>query len=994
MTNSAPRAPEPDAARIAARILLVEDSPSDRRIIVEMLADLGLARGSVTAVGTLAEARAALVKANLAGADPDCILLDLSLPDSVGLGGVTVLSSDAPDTSIVVITGRSEDSLVYAAMAEGADEWICKANLEPTVLADAVRRAGERRRGRARRGRARRKLGQAQAALVLDAIEAPTASLDASGRILAVNRAWRQASEEGGGTPADTGVGVNYLTMCDLAVGEGAEYAAAAAAGIRSVLSGQAERFAMDYPCQTPTGERWYSLRVTPVGDPPTGVVATHLEITALKEVERGLQAQDARLIGALGEASPIFTLIGADGIVQHVSETTTAALGAQPGDRLDALIAEKVSASDRAQAKETMARVLASPGSKERFSISARDTRGRWRDLDLTAVNLFDDPAVRAVVITGSDVTEGRRHQIARRIESRVMQRLPAAVMVTDARGVVVYWNDRAAQMYGIPTEEAIGRPVVELIVPPPGAPTLETIVRAVTTSGRWEGDYDTLRADGAIVPTHATLEQVDDPTIGFHGIIAAAIDISERRQLEENLAFQALHDPLTGLANRRLFVDHVELALTRATRTGRYAAVLFIDIDDFKTVNDRLGHPVGDAVLRQVGERISSTLRASDVVARLGGDEFVVCCQDLADPSEVYPVAQRIMQAVSAELAVEDRPIDLSASVGVALSGREIGAEALIRNADAAMYAAKVAGKRRVELFDDATHEKVRERHELAADLARALDSGEIRTFYQPYIRLDTRTLAGFESLARWTHPLRGPISPAEFIPLAEETGLINNLGQRILQDACTAMATWLKATPGRPLKVTVNVSGRQLSDPSFAAKVRAVITETRIPPESLCLEVTESALIDAAVGAAALADLKSIGIELAIDDFGTGYSSLTRLTEFPLDYLKIDRSFVDGVVDRPEDAVIVSAVIGLANALGLRTIAEGIEDDPQLNKITGMGCDMGQGFYWSRAVPLEEATAIAAATGPLPRARSPRRRGTRPAAVGERREVGLTA
>ena len=940
-------------------VLLVEASPCDRRLITEALLQAGMPPRSILCAASLGEGRRALT-----GITVDCILLDLSLPDAAGLEGVSVMAAAAPDTPIVVVADRSPDSLVYAALAEGADEYLCKADLDPASLSELLLRAAQRRRGNDRARHAR-----TAASMAFDSLEAQTATLDGSGRIVAVNQAWLRAAVQGGASATTTGLGVNYLTVCDLAAGAFSDGAADAAAGIRAVLSGDDERFAMDYWCPINGVDRWFSVRVTPLGEVGGGAVVTHLEITELKLAEQRLQRDESRLLGVFDEASPIFALLAADGGAQHVSQALAELLGLESSATAGTALLDHVDREDRQLARGCFQRVVAVPGMKERFQATVIDRTGRRRVLDVAILNLLEDPAVGAIAVTGSDVTEGRLHQIARRLESRMLRRLPAAVMVTDDRGVIVYWNDLAAKIYGYPAEEAVGRSIAELDVGPSGGATVEGMVQAVLSDGRWEGEHDARRCDGSTVPVHLVMERVDDEDIAFHGLVGASIDISERRRLEDDLAFQALHDPLTGLPNRRLFLEHLENAIARTSRTGSRAAVLLIDLDDFKSINDRFGHAGGDEVLRSVGALISAVLRAGDIVARLGGDEFVVCFDDVQDVGKAHAVARRITRALAAPFRAGDENVVLSASMGLAISGPGSPAGALLRNADAAMYAAKESGKSRVEIFDDAVHQSVRRRHELGTDLRRALLAGEIETHFQPQVSLATGELEGFEALARWRHCDRGMVSPAEFIPIAEESGLVHDLGAKILRDACSALATWLQARPQRPIHVAVNVSARQLCDPAFAEMVQETITEAAVPAEYVCLEVTESALIDSDLAAAVLHELKGIGVKIAIDDFGTGYSSLSRLRRFPVDYLKIDRSFIAGMTHQAEDAAIVSAVLGLGKVLGFRTIAEGIEEPEQLEQLIGMGCDSGQGFLWSAALTPADATAMASSAAQLP-------------------------
>jgi len=555
---------------------------------------------------------------------------------------------------------------------------------------------------------------------------------------------------------------------------------------------------------------------------------------------------------------------------------------------------------------------------------------------------------------------TDGQTAPFAR-LEAHLLSRLPAAVVVTDDRGVVVYWNDRAVSLFGHQRHEALGRLVVTLDIGPIDPLQDRLALEMVLQHGRWEGDYDVRRADGSIVPIYCTMERVDDEEIGFHGMVGASVDISERRKLEADLVFQASHDPLTGLPNRRVLIEHLDGAVARAGRRDGLTAVLFLDVDDFKAVNDRIGHAAGDEVLCTVAELIKGVARQGDTLARLGGDEFVVCCEDVRDVAEAYAIADRLLKVLRAPFRFEGQMLAVTASIGLAVAGPAVRGEALLRNADAAMYVAKQAGKARVELFDDSLHERARRRYEVATDLDRALAAGELVTWFQPEVDLRTGALFGFEALVRWQHPDRGLVPPDEFIAVAEERGLIGMIGALVTADACGALARWLTRVPGHPLTVSVNVSAHQLADPGLAASVRAAVDEAGVPPARFCLEVTESALMDAPVAAEALRACRATGVTVAIDDFGTGYSSLRRLKRFAVDFLKVDREFVAGLGADPEDDAIVAAVVGLGRSLGLRLIAEGVETEEQLRLLTELGCQFGQGRLWSTAVPEDGAGAF---------------------------------
>jgi diguanylate cyclase (GGDEF)-like protein len=444
-------------------------------------------------------------------------------------------------------------------------------------------------------------------------------------------------------------------------------------------------------------------------------------------------------------------------------------------------------------------------------------------------------------------------------------------------------------------------------------------------------------------------------DPNVG--GIVLNGRDVSERKAFEEQLTHQAFHDPLTNLANRALFADRVQHALSRQARESSSLGVIFIDLDDFKIINDSLGHGPGDEVLAEVGRRMGGCMRPMDTLARFGGDEFAVLLEDVYRPQEVAEIAERILRALEAPFFLEDKEVFVNASMGIAMvQGEEaltLGADELMRNADVAMYMAKREGKGHFRVFEPAMHEGVLERLELKGDLQRAIEHGEMELHYQPVVTLDTERISGLEALVRWSHPSRGLIAPGHFISLAEETGLIVPLGRWVLREACRRAAyiqSHHSADP--PLTMAVNISVRQLQHPALVEHVQEALRESALDPSCLTLEITESVLMhDAETTIVKLTELKSVGVKLAVDDFGTGYSSLSYLSQFPVDVLKIDRAFVQPVAEGAEDSALAAAIVKLGEALHLTTIAEGIEEKSQLKQLMELGCDVGQGYYFAQ-------------------------------------------
>jgi diguanylate cyclase (GGDEF)-like protein/PAS domain S-box-containing protein len=484
-----------------------------------------------------------------------------------------------------------------------------------------------------------------------------------------------------------------------------------------------------------------------------------------------------------------------------------------------------------------------------------------------------------------------------------------------------------------------------------------------------------------------------IGDKEVWFAGTIApmaedrvvfVARDITERKALEKQLQHQAMHDPLTGLPNRILLTDRLRQALARAKRRRGEVAVLFLDLDNFKVVNDSLGHKAGDRLLVAASKRVRSVLRPEDTLARLGGDEFVLLLED-ADAQEAVRVGQRVIERLREPLSLSGRRFVLTASIGVATGATGKHAADLLRDADLAMYRGKRSGKARVAVFEEAMNTEAIERLETEHDLRRAIEQGELRVHYQPQMLLDANLqrslraagstvivspgssreprVAGVEALVRWEHPQRGLLLPGQFVPLAEETGLIVPMGEAVLEEACRQAEGWQRrfaADP--PLAVCVNLSARQFREPDLPETVSRLLRETDLDPTHLHLEITETtAMSDAPATVAMLEELKALGVRLVIDDFGTGYSSLSYLQRFPVDYVKIDRSFVADLEGDPGAVALVSGMIDLAHALGIKVIAEGVERASQLERLETMGCDLAQGYYFSSPLPSDAMDAF---------------------------------
>jgi diguanylate cyclase (GGDEF)-like protein len=434
--------------------------------------------------------------------------------------------------------------------------------------------------------------------------------------------------------------------------------------------------------------------------------------------------------------------------------------------------------------------------------------------------------------------------------------------------------------------------------------------------------------------------------------------------RRREKDLRYYALHDPLTGLPNRSSFLEHAESALGQATRESSSVAVLLVDLDDFEEVNHGLGEEGGDQLLMIVGERLEASVRPGGFVARLCGDEFAVLLEDVTDRSSAVSAAKRIEETLGAPIELNGSEVLVSASVGVAIGDlkQEDGPEDLLRNADVAMHAAKRKGKARYKVFDLGADSTTSRRSLAEAEMRRAIKEEEFLVYYQPVVALETGKVHGVEALVRWQHPVYGLMPPAEFVPPAEQTGLIALIGQRVLDEACRQVRLWQEECPSDPpLTLSVNVSARQFRLPNLTEEIFGTLEKTGLDPRHLKLEITESVMVHDALAIAALRKLKNSGIELAMDDFGTGYSNLSYVKRLPIDTLKIDRTYVSGLGTHAEDTAIVHATVAFAEALGLKVVAEGIETTEQLALLRELGCELGQGYHFAEPLTREDVETL---------------------------------
>ncbi len=695
------------------------------------------------------------------------------------------------------------------------------------------------------------------------------------------------------------------------------------------------------------------------------------------------LEERFAALEAVGHNSADVIVVLNHGGFVVYANPVAQRTFGvtAEEGVGLNAVAL--LSPEDRERIAPRFLELFTSPGGTIRETVQAYTPAGERRDLEIVATNSFDNPAIRGIVINGQDVTRRNLDQrelasLAERFRVAFAENM-AAMTFTDLEDRIIDVNDAMCEMVGYSREELLGHDSKPFTLDEDVGITEATHHEAISTSRsriRYVKRYR--RKDGRVIVVEVSRAMALDPDGQPQYFVFSERDITEERKLTAELSSRALHDPLTGLANRTLFEDRLVHAHQRAQRSGTLAAVLLIDLDDFKGVNDTYGHVIGDELLVAIAARLRRVARETDTLCRFGGDEFLVLVEEMAQLKDARAVAERILAEMATPFNLRGTTFVQRASIGVATLDPSVDdASTLVQRADIALYEAKRQGRGRAVVFTPSMHQEAVSRFTLAQDLSRALERDELSMAFQPIVDLANGEVVGYESLMRWRHPERGAVPPDVFIPLAEQSNLIYDLGAFALRAAAEAM-TRLPRTDGYPPYVTVNLSARQFHDRDLPRVVARALGDHDVAPHRLLLEITESvALEDITESLEIISELANLGVGIALDDFGTGFSSLSYLVQLRPRAIKIDQSFVRPATPSPQSDAILELILLLGRKLGVMMIAEGIETPAQYNRLRGVNCRYGQGFLWSPAVRLDEVGDLIARLGESPPIDHSRRR-----------------
>jgi diguanylate cyclase (GGDEF)-like protein/PAS domain S-box-containing protein len=932
-----------DTESVTVKLLVVADSSAKHDFVTGLLKQAS-ARFEIDWADCLADALE-----RIAGTPYECLLVDMRLADEELVELVDTLRELAVESGIVVLTARSDDALGRRALRHGADDYLLAAEQSPRHLERSIGGAVERVVARAKI----RELS-ARSLAVLRALGDGLIVLDTEKRVSSANPA---AVEILGIAEADLIGRLVTAPHCTVIRRDGTVMTDEDRPALATLANGQPHNDVIAGFKRDDGEEIWVEASTYPLLKPDGTVDGA---VVLLRDIRDRLAADDTTrfqtaLLSAAGQAVVVTDPCGRILFWNPAAETMHGWAAAEVLGKpaVDFGLAE----SSVEQLRDT-AQVLAA-GNVWSGDVKALRRDGTSFPALVTAAPVFDDRTeLVAVIVLATDISERKQAEETAQALSAIVTSTADAIFTKALDGTILTWNRGAERLYGYRSEDVVGQHI-SLIDPDPAHAEMRSILATVAAGETIRG-LETVRRhrDGSRVHVSLTVSPIFGET---DEVIAAAVigrDIRERKQSEDELTRHMLHDSLTGLPNRALLADRLSRALAASVRHGLCLAVLFVDLDQFKAVNEAHGYLVGDELLVEVGKRLSHLVGTDADVARFGGDEFVIVAE-VVDSAAAEGMAADIASALAVPIDVAETRLYTSASVGIAVTPPvDTNGDALLRAANAAMYGAKARGRGRRCLFDDSMVRPWTERLALSNELHEALTEDTLEVHYQPMIELATGRLAGVEALVRWWHPVRQWVPPSLFVPLAEDCGLVATLDQWVLDRACRDTAK-LRARGLLPadVKVSINISAHSVADPDLLHRVRQVAEDAKLPPSALELEVTETGLMaDAPRAQGTLQALRALGVGIALDDFGTGYSSLIHLRQWPVSTIKIDRAFVQQILTRADDLAIAASIVDLGRAIGVRTIAEGVENPQQLALLHRLGCTSGQGLpmeprSWSR-------------------------------------------
>jgi diguanylate cyclase (GGDEF)-like protein/PAS domain S-box-containing protein len=698
----------------------------------------------------------------------------------------------------------------------------------------------------------------------------------------------------------------------------------------------------------------WYLASNRPTAE--GGVVCVRTDITDSKRNESEL----SKLSRALEQSPASVIITSIDGTIEYVNPKFVEVSGYSAEEAIGQNPRILKSGDKSTEEYQEMWHTLLQ-GREWRgvFHNKRKDGSVYWESASISPLR-DDSGKITHFIAVKEDITAQKRAEDQLRMNATVFDTTSEGIIVTDADNLIKAVNPAFSRITGYESEEVIGRSPSILSSGRHTDTFYEQLWSSVLQNGYWSGEIWNRRKDGSVFPEWLSIAAIKNDDGLVKEYVAVFSDITKHKQDEEKIRYQANFDALTGLPNRSLLTDRLSQAILSANREEWQLGLLFVDLDQFKVVNDTFGHVVGDELLQQVAARIRDCVREADTVARFGGDEFVILLQDIEDPDVAVTISSKVIEAVTKSFKLYGREIFIGASIGITIYPEDAGtADALLRNADMAMYQAKAHGRNTYQFFTASMQRQTIERQQLEQDLRLSIEREELEVYYQPVVLSDTGKVSSLEALLRWNHPKKGLITPDVFIPIAEDSGLIGGIGRWVMRQACNQLSEW-RQFGHEELKIAVNLSSRQRKLGFDADFMQEILQESGLPAEAVTLEITESLLMrDTEETVGWLGEIKRLGVHLSVDDFGTGYSSLSYLKRFPVDALKIDRSFVNDLPADPESVSLVNTIIAMAKSLKLGLVAEGVENQQQVDFLLAAGCDLLQGFHFGRPMPAEALT-----------------------------------